>query len=35
MTWLYLLAATALCLAPLASALPEPASILPLIGTIA
>jgi multicomponent Na+:H+ antiporter subunit B len=35
MTWLYLLAATALCLAPLASALPEPPSILPLIGAIA
>lgn len=34
MTWLYLVAATALCLSPLASALPPTADLLPLINTL-
>lgn len=35
MTWLYLVAATAFCLAPLAAALPPAAEVMPLISAIA
>ena len=35
MTWLYLVAATAFCLAPLATALPAPAEVLTVISSIA
>jgi multisubunit Na+/H+ antiporter MnhB subunit len=34
MTWLYLVAATAFCLAPLATALPAPAEVLTVISSI-
>lgn len=34
MTWLYLVAATALCLSPLATALPPAGDVLPLINTL-